>query len=351
MNEYQQKSKIIIKGKDRTADIKSYHLKDNKVSITFNDGRTFSYNAGNVEIIHSILNESTSSNCFNYLKSIAYEIGIKNGDQNILQNHYEKIDFINKNTILAAFLSGRFPENKPYPPSFTIYPFGFNLSQKKAIDNALTNPFSIIEGPPGTGKTQTILNIIANLVMQGKTVAVVSNNNSATMNVFEKLKKYHVDFISANLGSSENKQKFIEEQKPLPNLLAWEINPLEEIKTKQSLISLSQQLEIMLAKKNELSSLKQEIAGVNLEYQHFNEYCQYSDNFVSVCLKPINSSKSMELWFLCEKYLRNNKKPNFFTRMINYFRFGVKTKEFYKLAPEIMIKLCQKATTSQKLMS
>lgn len=39
---------------------------------------------------------------------------------------------------------------------------------------------SVIEGPPGTGKTQSILNIIANLaIMQGKTVAVVSGNNAA----------------------------------------------------------------------------------------------------------------------------------------------------------------------------
>lgn len=46
-------------------------------------------------------------------------------------------------------------------------------------------PISVIEGPPGTGKTQTILNIIANIVMEGKNVAIVSNNNSATRNVLE----------------------------------------------------------------------------------------------------------------------------------------------------------------------
>lgn len=33
------------------------------------------------------------------------------------------------------------------------------------------------------GKTQTILNIIGNIVCRGKTVAVVSSNNSATANV------------------------------------------------------------------------------------------------------------------------------------------------------------------------
>lgn len=63
---------------------------------------------------------------------------------------------------------------------FTIFPFGFNISQKQAVDKALENNLSIIEGPPGTGKTQTILNIIANAVIRGESVAVVSSNNSAT---------------------------------------------------------------------------------------------------------------------------------------------------------------------------
>lgn len=68
-----------------------------------------------------------------------------------------------------------------------IYPFGCNASQKIAVSNAFENQISVIQGPPGTGKTQTILNIIANIVRQGKTVMVVSNNNSATANVLEKL--------------------------------------------------------------------------------------------------------------------------------------------------------------------
>ena len=51
----------------------------------------------------------------------------------------------------------------------------------------MKNQVSIIQGPPGTGKTQTILNIIANLLINNKTVLIVSNNNDATANVYEKL--------------------------------------------------------------------------------------------------------------------------------------------------------------------
>ena len=58
-----------------------------------------------------------------------------------------------------------------------IFPFGCNNSQYKAVKNAMENQISVIQGPPGTGKTQTILNIISNILMQGKTVQIVSNNN------------------------------------------------------------------------------------------------------------------------------------------------------------------------------
>ena len=75
--------------------------------------------------------------------------------------------------------------DKPKKPLF--FPFGCNNSQYKAVEEALSNQLSIIQGPPGTGKTQTILNIIANILLSGKTVMVVSGNNSATENVKEKL--------------------------------------------------------------------------------------------------------------------------------------------------------------------
>ena len=82
----------------------------------------------------------------------------------------------------------------------------------EAVENAIGNQLSVIQGPPGTGKTQTILNIIANLLVAGKTVQIVSNNNSAVENVQEKLDsdKYNLGFIVAKLGKGENKKQFIE---------------------------------------------------------------------------------------------------------------------------------------------
>lgn len=55
-----------------------------------------------------------------------------------------------------------------------IFPFRCNNSQYQAVRRAMENQISVIQRPPGTGKTQTILNISANILMQGKTVLIVS---------------------------------------------------------------------------------------------------------------------------------------------------------------------------------
>jgi len=74
---------------------------------------------------------------------------------------------------------------------------GCNASQKAAVEAALGHQVSIVQGPPGTGKTQTILNIIANLLLSGKTILVVSNNNSAVENIAEKLHREGLGFLVA----------------------------------------------------------------------------------------------------------------------------------------------------------
>jgi len=338
------KVRIIVNGVDKTDSILTYGKNNGKIDITYkSNGKTYSYNENNVQIKHSALSNKTASNCFEYLKCIARTIGLSN-DQvgNILERHYNKIDFIDEECMLSTFLKGTLNNEKQTDMTAAIYPFGFNMSQKSAVDNALENQLTIIEGPPGTGKTQTILNIIANAVMRGKSVAIVSSNNSATANVQEKLKKYKVDFIAAYLGNFENKAKFIESQKPLPDINAWELS--DEIKNSISLSLkiLFSDLSVMLAKKNELSLFRHKLDELELEYKHFYKSVAVSDDLSSQYLKPITtSSAALELWLLCEKYVKRGKMPNFLGRLINSFVHGVINKKFYSDLDK-MIAICQK---------
>ncbi|MCL1976999.1 MAG: AAA domain-containing protein [Candidatus Bathyarchaeota archaeon] len=338
------KVQIIVKGEDKTDSIHAWSESGGKISITYSNGKTYSYNANNVQIKRSTLSNVTTLSCFEYLKRIAQTVGLHDSRiGNILANRYEKIDFISEESMFFAFLTGELRTVKQVNTAITVYPFGFNMSQKAAVDNALTNPLTIIEGPPGTGKTQTILNIIANAVMRGESVAVVSSNNSATANVLEKLKKYQVDFIAAYLGNSDNKREFIKSQKPLPDLTAWELQPKNKISISQSLQNLDTTLSTMLEKKNELSRIRQKLAALEIEFKHFCEYYAYKDTRSSLYLKSTTTATAaLELWLVCEKYVERDKMPGFFERLSNRFLRGVINKKFYSADPNMMIAICQK---------
>ena len=219
--------------------------------IVYKTGYRELVSASRVRIIVSAFHSPECRNCFEYLKQIAIVTGLVVEKRNILAASYEKIDFVREDSVLAAFLSGKYENDPGEKNTSIVYPFGFNLSQKQAVDNALCNQISIIEGPPGTGKTQTILNIIANAVMRGESVAVVSSNNSATANVLEKLKKYGVGFIAAPLGNVANREVFIESQDPnLPDMTDWR-EPMEDLSVMRRDEA---ELDGMLKLQNELSA-------------------------------------------------------------------------------------------------
>ncbi|TVP12287.1 AAA domain-containing protein [Shewanella sp. KCT] len=62
--------------------------------------------------------------------------------------------------------------------------------QREFVAKALANKdFTILDGPPGTGKTTTILELIIQLVIQGKRVLLSASTHAAINNVLERVKE------------------------------------------------------------------------------------------------------------------------------------------------------------------
>ena len=83
-------------------------------------------------------------------------------------------------TALGAWLSGSVvtPEAQVgNEPLVEVLPM--NLEQYAAVESALNKPLSIITGPPGTGKSQVVTNLLVNAAWQGKRVLFASKNNKA----------------------------------------------------------------------------------------------------------------------------------------------------------------------------
>ncbi len=68
-----------------------------------------------------------------------------------------------------------------------IEPISINDEQREAVKSSLTNSLTIVTGPPGTGKSQVVTNIIINAAYNGQTVLLSSKNHKAVDIVIDKV--------------------------------------------------------------------------------------------------------------------------------------------------------------------
>lgn len=305
--------------------------------ICFGDGSERDYRQSELNITESCLSESQSANVFEYIKQIAGLSDIKNKEtgEKLLTKRFDTIAFVGNDIALAKYLNPSLLQvSKVKCEYIPIFPFGCNNSQYKAVKNAMENQISVIQGPPGTGKTQTILNIISNILMQGKTVQIVSNNNSATENVYEKLSssKYNLGFVAAALGSSKNKKLFVEHQDTnYPDFSSWRIE--ENTSDLQKRIAeQSSQLKAVFDKQEKLACLRQERSQLVTEQEYFNQYVEESDvNTESIKLKKKLSSKHwMALWQEYQSISEEKKAFGFWFKIKALLKYGVTDRSFYK---------------------
>ncbi len=135
---------------------------------------------------------------------------------------HEHLRHVDARSALAAYLLGTSTSFEgPIAP--VILPFESNEDQRAAVEKALRHQVSVIDGPPGTGKTETILNLVANIMLDRRqTVGVVSFGNAAVDNVLDKLRQSGLGFLAARLGNKCHVNDFLANQSSRSaELAAW----------------------------------------------------------------------------------------------------------------------------------
>ena len=368
---------VLVKGKDETENVKEYKYINDKTLITYNNGQTYAYNKENVDIhkcrkmiklddeiaynddipiykpklildfkeyiriinhneksivieknkfsvIKNSAGNKNAQKIMKYFKNIVQHISDNPKEEAFLQKEINQLIFIHPESVLSSYLNRQPIKTRNAHINSIIFPFRFNLSQKSALENALTNSVSVIEGPPGTGKTQTILNLIANLaVVQGKSVAIVSNNNEAVKNVSEKMTKQNYGFLTAFLGRCSNQKKFFADM-PIAKMRGWNCN--------EQKAELVWQIEIINKKINHLlnveqkrAKLCQELRAWKLEQTHFEKYYASQDVDKIVKLPLYVKTPERIISFLAETSLakKQNNTYHFLYRIKLLFKYGV----------------------------
>ena len=103
-----------------------------------------------------------------------YTVGLSNELANL--ESWGELDI--RHSILWKFIHKQFHKNPPYTKEI-LKVLPLNDEQEKAVRSALSADVTLIAGPPGTGKTQVVANLIINAAIAGQNVLFTSKNNNA----------------------------------------------------------------------------------------------------------------------------------------------------------------------------
>ena len=128
---------------------------------------------------------------------------------------------LQQNKIVASLISGalawepQFSDLSPaqldaqVSPSDMAVPTSADSSQLAAIYAASQGESFVLHGPPGTGKSQTITNMIANALYQGKSVLFVAEKMAALSVVQNRLAKLGLDPFCLELHSNKAQKRAV----------------------------------------------------------------------------------------------------------------------------------------------
>lgn len=104
----------------------------------------------------------------------------------------------------AAILVGSAPAPVSPAEPRVLAPVPLNEAQEKALEASLAEPLTVVTGPPGTGKSQLVLSVIASCWASGQSVLLASTNNQAVDVVVERARDL-VDGLVIRTGNRERR--------------------------------------------------------------------------------------------------------------------------------------------------
>ncbi|WP_227006388.1 DUF3320 domain-containing protein [Rufibacter latericius] len=204
---------------------------------------------------------------------------------------HNNADKLSQNKIVKSLISGMLewqpealPENAAldtdFHPAEIALPISTDSSQFEAILSSAQGKSFVLHGPPGTGKSQTITNIIANALYAGKKVLFVSAKKAALDVVENRLEAIGIGSFCLELHSNKSKKSAVLEQ----------LKRAAEINRKSSPQSFESEAERLLSTRTELNGYVQALHqkygfGFSL-FEAFTNYSQLALAPDSVTFTP-----------------------------------------------------------------
>lgn len=98
------------------------------------------------------------------------------------------------------------------PPEDSPLVLDADASQRQAVAAAVAGRSFVLDGPPGTGKSQTITNMIAGLMHSGRSVLFVSEKAAALDVVLDRLRSVGLDSYALPLHSHKTSRRAVAQE-------------------------------------------------------------------------------------------------------------------------------------------
>lgn len=154
-----------------------------------------------------------------------------------------------------------------------------NIDQLRVVSNSMINHVTYVKGPPGTGKTETIFNVLLSAYSNNKKVLVSSNNNHPVDDIYLKMshsflnvKKYIKDDFIFPMLRIENYSDTYKTIKYLKNVISY----IDSRKKKTANMSLTE-----ISKNKSLSAFN-ELKKYIKEYEEMINLKERKDNLLKI---------------------------------------------------------------------
>jgi len=184
----------------------------------------------------------------------------------------EKPSGVYRETVLGL-INDEYTQSKPTDSQqktlenfFPVTPLSLSDAQLNVVKNVENAKLVSVFGPPGTGKSQTIVNLAAHLISNGKTVLVASRMDKAVDVVAERLNELGAPFLALRAGRL-NYQRELSMQ--LQDLLANKVDLNEG--AEESILCDVSDMENLLKAISDLEKKSEKIIKLEEEWTEINE--------------------------------------------------------------------------------
>jgi superfamily I DNA and/or RNA helicase len=260
----------------------------------------------------------------------------------------DKHNEINGTSLKNLFNKGIDPNvSKKLNYVFSVLPL--DKYQEKAIKKGLSQNFSVISGPPGTGKSQILVNLIVNALINNQTVLFASKNNKAVDVVYDRLNTLTTDSYVVRMGNKKVRALAFEDLSRMASKIKYGGENVEKLEkwisearnAVDSINNLEKEIENIQKIKSIIKTLKEKVPeeqkNIKLVKKLFDAKIINVEglNQYKVEFRRINRNNLFIFEKLLDLFLKKKTKTRYFEKFINYLKTlnlsGVKCANFSEI--------------------